>query len=146
MKLLIKLSFTALLSIAFIASAKAQTSDYIIDNHNDTIWCSVKSLRGKLNYKPLNSTNNKYIEITTRNVKEFHTAKHNRTFRKIYEDGLWPSTDFLKVVERGTISLYEETTYYNDNSTDHWYVSKNSDTATLLKTSGLSIYIKSRKK
>jgi hypothetical protein len=140
------LTTTAFLFILF-ASAHAQSSDYIINNNNDTIKCHVKeSLGGLVRYRLNNGGNGKYIKINIDSIKEYYLSKHKAAYRRIYANNYvyGASFDYLRVIERGVISLYQETTYYSDNSTDRWYISKNSDTAQLLKTSGLSIFIRSR--
>jgi hypothetical protein len=142
------LTTTALLFILFV-SARAQTPDYIINNNNDTIKCLVKeSLGGQVRYKLSNAVNGKYIKINIDSIKEYYLSKHKAAYRRIYANNYvyGASFEYLRVVERGVISLYQETTYYADNSTDRWYISKNSDTAEFLKTDGLSIFIKSRGK
>ena len=142
------LTTTAFLFILF-ASARAQTLDYIINNNNDTIKCHVKeSLGGQVRYKLNNTGNSKYVKINIDSIKEYYLSKHKAAYRRIYANNYvyGASFEYLRVVERGVISLYQETTYYEDNSTNRWYISKNSDTAEFLKTDGLSIFIKSRGK
>ena len=142
------LTTTAFLFILF-AYAHAQTWDYIINNNNDTIKCRVKeSLGGQVRYKLNNAGNSKYVKINIDSIKEYYLSKHKAAYRRIHANNYvyGASFEYLRVIERGVISLYLETTYYSDNSTDKWYISKNSDTAELLKTDGLSIFIKSRGK
>lgn len=130
--------------------AQKPTFDYVINNDNDTIKCQVKeSLGGLVRYKLNNGGNGKYIKVNIDSIKDYYLSKHKAAYRRIHANnfvyGL--SFEYLRVVERGVISLYLETTYYSDdNSTDKWYIAKNCDTAELLKTSGLSIFIKSRGK
>lgn len=43
----------------------------------------------------------------------------------------------MTVLEKGKISLYEVIVYYKYSATTYWYVAKNSDKVSLIKTNGL---------
>ena len=128
--------------------AKAQDNDYIINNHGDTIQCKIKTpaLGGEPKYQPINALHDAYVKITIEEIKEYYLSDPQITFRRIYIDSTkaGPAVAFMRPMERGTISIYlceTSTSYYTFHNTYYsfpaiqWYVTKNSDTATLLKTS-----------
>lgn len=136
-------------------TAKAQDKDYVINNLNDTILCKIKTsaLGGNPKYKPLNATQGDYIKITTEDIKEYYLSDPHIVFRRIYSKdstGKDLPVEFMRPLEKGTISIYlQETTttvrMYGQNKTSgytcvQWYVTKNSDTATLVRVSGRGIF------
>ncbi|GAB2687669.1 hypothetical protein GCM10027037_07440 [Mucilaginibacter koreensis] len=101
---------------------------------------------GSKNYK-INPSGEK-VKITPESVKEYFVARKNVHERAVFKNGK-SEPMFMSVVERGKISLYE-VIYRNygangiSSTTTEWYMSKNSDTVTALKTSGLFFLSKSK--
>jgi len=134
------------LPFLFAVSAKAQNSDYVVNNHGDTIKCSIKTpTMGQPKYHPLDAPNDTYIKITIEDIKEYYLAETDITIRRIYKDNTKASynVEFLRAFEKGAINLYleERSNSYSINNTTYgtryvdMYVTKGSDTARLLKTS-----------
>jgi hypothetical protein len=84
-------------------------------------------------------------EITEENIKEYSRSNRAKTYRAVYQ-GSSNKPNFMTVIERGKISLYElvqTNSYYggvsgtwNSTSQTDWYIGKNTDTVVSFKTSG----------
>ncbi len=55
-------------------TAEAQDSDYVINNHGDTIQCTIKipALGGEPKYQPLSAAHDGYVTITIEKIKEYY--------------------------------------------------------------------------
>lgn len=88
---------------------KAQKQDYIITNLGDTLICQIKlpvMSFGAPRYKTIDMHGWQRILLT--NTNEYYTAASNTLKRKVLKtDG---KAVFMKVLENGKISLYEEST------------------------------------
>jgi hypothetical protein len=128
-----------LLTAGFTSQAQ---NDRVISTNGDTVACEVyqpffHANKASYRYKTSNGDSRK---ITADSVKEFYNADRSIWFRRVIADRKkhW----FMSVVEDGKINLYEiivTTTspgangvFYNNSNTE-WYVSKGSDTVTILK-------------
>jgi len=136
------------LTIILLAAltARAQNNDRVITVSGDTIACRISFpfLGGAAKYRT--SKDEKAIKITTDNVKGYYVAGQSTWYRRVFWD---PKTLFSKsrlyfmtVVESGKINLYELIMTTNTfgangamytNSGKGWYVSKGTDTVTLIK-------------
>jgi len=155
-----KIPFTSIYLIAFLfilsISAKAQDNDYVINNHGDTILCKIKTpaFGGDPRYQPLNAPKDDYTKISIENIKEYYLSDPQVAFRRIYKDstGKGPNPVFMRPLERGEISIYLE-----DVSSSYagakgpytvqsavWFITKNSDTASAIKTAVVGIIKDSR--
>lgn len=119
-------TFLCLVSIFSFKHANAQESGYLITLSNDTINCSIfKNLKGEYTWKTPADRN--WRDFT--GAKEYHLNQSNVTYRL----KTLPDTNrilFLKVVEKGTVSLYEYfviKSSFNGRGfrTIRWYASKN---------------------
>lgn len=141
--------------LLFTIKAEAQTDslkfeDYVITVKGDTLKCAITF--------PL-MTNGRYTlpgtdksqKMDIKKIKEFYTTRKDDRERAVIKGDTSNKAVFLKVVENGKISLYEEIyTRYSfgmpSGSTTEWYIGKGSDLVTELKTSALISIGKSRKK
>jgi hypothetical protein len=115
--------------------------DYVITNSGDTLRCVVNgpSIFGIYKY----SFNNNTVKITLRNTKEFFIANKDLTMAAVFIDN-YSTPMFMKVIEKGQIRLFEiiMNNGYSAgntpiaNSSMEWFVSKGSDTVSLLKYNG----------
>ena len=151
MKIFLRSIIAIILIQTISVSAKSQNKDYVITNKGDTLYCIITfplfSKYGK--YQTADATETKQIKL--HEIKQFYSAKKKSVMRRIYrrleDEG---SAEFMQLVEQGEINLLQEvTTTYNaysgiSTSTTQWYVSKWSDNVVVIKTSGLSIFFKSR--
>jgi len=152
---------TALLIAAIIYSvtALAQNVDYIIKNNGDTVKCNIKvPLFGKNKYKLLNGPDNQYLKLEKDSVKEYYLSKGNIIYRRVIISNsglLFPYQKvFLQVIENGQVSLYIQQTTRStysptnpgtiDPMTEDWYVSKNSDTAKIVKPTDLGLFMRTK--
>ncbi len=153
---------TAILIAAIIAcsfTAVAQNFDYILNNRSDTIKCNIKTpLFGKNKYKLLNAGDSQYIRMEKDSIREYYLSKRNIIYRRVILNNsglLFPNQRvFLQVVENGQISLYVQmnakSTYSPTNPaiidpmTEDWYVSKNSDSAKIVKPTDLGLFMRTR--
>lgn len=143
---------TLVLVILFLLAipAKAQKGDYIITTKGDTLACTISApWVGSMKYSIENTEQPKKISI--KDIKEYYIAKKQIWCRKVYipiGGKVWPV--YLSVLESGRINLYEGIIHSsqppNYSSTTQWYVAKGSDTTKLLKTSSLTIFMRSRGK
>ncbi|WP_183562696.1 hypothetical protein [Mucilaginibacter sp. SP1R1] len=120
-------------------NARAQDQDYVITLKGDTIHCKVsKSIFGAFSYKAPGMDDSKRIKID--DIKEFDIAKKKTLYTLVHRDDK-NKPEFMEVVEKGNISLYQVTYYsysqYGSTTTTNWFVGKRSDTVSLLKTNGL---------
>lgn len=118
-------------------NASAQDQDYVITLKGDTIRCKVsKSIFGAFSYETPEMNGSKRIK--TNDIKEFIRKK--TIYASVHRDDKNKS-EFMEVVEKGVISLYQVTYYsysqYGSTSTTNWFVGKKSDTVSILKTNGL---------
>ncbi len=125
-------------------TAKAQ-QDYVITTNGDSIKCKVIiPFIGSPKYKIEGSNESKKIKINE--VKEYSIARENQTFRAVViknAGAFFPKgPSYMTVIEKGRINLYEMI-YTNTSangastSTKVWYVSKNTDTVSELKTTSI---------
>ncbi len=130
-------------------SAKAQKSDYVITDHGDTIKCHIED-SGRPKYKTSNAVKADYIKISADNVQEYYIARKKSFYRRVYIDKSNARVRFLKIIERGPISIYLQVENHPNltwnSQFDEWYIGKNSDTVKMLKSSGVAIFTKSEKK
>jgi hypothetical protein len=125
------------LLIAF--NARAQEPDYVITLKGDTIRCKVsRSIFGAFSYRVTVVDDSKRIK--TNEIKEFNMAKKKTLYTLVHRDDK-NKPEFMEVVEKGKISLYQVTYYsysqYGSTTTTNWFVGKGSDTVSILKTNGL---------
>lgn len=138
------ISLALLITPFCIVFAQKPTYDYVVNNNNDTIKCEIKDpFIGKIKYKPVTATNDRYIQVTPADIKEYYIAKNLRTYVAIVLPGS-TQVGYLAILERGKINLYEKVTS-NDNSFAHvtstetrWYVSK--DYASLQELKSNTVY------
>jgi hypothetical protein len=157
-RILIK-TFVLFIFLSLPSLVKAQNNDYVITTNGDTLACKISELGWvhNGNYKTEQMKTKKQIQLSE--IKEYYISKHNVIYRKVYKRANKPrSAEYLRVVENGKINLYEEinnTTYMSasggmySNSSSEWYISKNSDTAKVLKSSDMSLatlFFKSKEK
>ncbi len=101
--------FSTILLVLLIAASttKAQSTGYVITTKGDTIRCTVSSnlLLSRCRYKT--DTSKKAITIEKENIKEFCQPDKDIAFRLLTspESG---QLRFIRVIERGKITLYEE--------------------------------------
>lgn len=129
------LSLALLLFAAF--NAHAQKQDYIINTKGDTVWCNISNpLLSKIKYTTADGQSS---PITTETVSEYYCTGKKLLRRAVYVENK-TEPEFLTVVENGSVSLYEAVgTNYNGisgSSVTVWFISKDSDQADLIKTSG----------
>ncbi|SDF06320.1 hypothetical protein SAMN05216464_112106 [Mucilaginibacter pineti] len=121
---------------------KTQAQDYIITMKGDSIPCKTNRALGgvKFRYQTSEMKSNKTIKPTE--IKEFKNSEENVILRSVVIKGE-DNPKFLALVERGTISLYyvlgrRHVNHYGflnvTDAIDELYVSKGSDTVTLLKS------------
>ena len=137
---------------------KAQKQDYIINNLGDTVKCEVKvpPLFGVPRYKTAGS--NQWQRISLKNTNEYYTTQNHTLIRRVVKpDG---KAVFMKVLENGKISLYEESTTDTNmaagpNATPtttistEWYAAKTPDLNKVAKKIDLGSFglsFKSKKK
>ena len=153
MKIISTSALTLLIIFILAISAKAQKGDYVITTKGDTIACTISApMLGAMKYK-INKTDSteKPKKISVKDIKEFYTAKKDIWGRRVYVhayDTLYAV--YLSVIESGRINLYQEITNnsgpYGYTSSTQWYIAKGSDTTKILKTSSLSIFMRSKGK
>ncbi|MGZ3813925.1 MAG: hypothetical protein ACXVJN_19390 [Mucilaginibacter sp.] len=141
MKIFRLILIAAVIAIVPFCKSFAQKSiyNYVINNHNDTIKCEIiTTLFGKVKYQPVTATDDKYIRVKPAEIKEYYVAKDSSTYVPVTLPG---STDaeYLKLVERGRINLYEKITqtysqYGNGSTNYYWYVSKGNSPLKELKS------------
>ncbi|PTR01368.1 hypothetical protein C8P68_101602 [Mucilaginibacter yixingensis] len=132
------LPITLLLLAAF--NVHAQKKDYIINTKGDTIWCNISNpLLSKIKYT---TADGQSATVTTETVSEYYCIGKKIRRRAVYVENK-TEPEFLTVLENGSISLYEAVaTNYNGisgSSVTVWFISKDSDQADLIKTSGAII-------
>lgn len=138
MKGLIKISFF-IAAIFCCVTAKAQ-QDYVITTKGDTLHCKVNiPFIGGHKYKAAGMAD--AVKISTDDIKEYYIARKKALFLSVFKNG-GTKREFMPVLEKGKINLYEVVNNnYGPNgtstSTTTWYVSKGTDNAIELKTSGL---------
>jgi hypothetical protein len=128
--------------LAFSASAQ---SDYVITVKGDSTACKISTpFIGGIKYKSEAMTESQ--EITPDEIKEYYIARKNTRFRSVFSDRSSTSKPvFMKVIEKGRISLYEiiytntNITFNSNNtySTTVWYAGKGSDYVSVLKANAL---------
>ena len=143
-----KIFYNAVLCLTLLLSAKnlkAQNRDYVITNSGDTIKCTIAGPSLLKVYKYKTSDNGEFIKIKEQNIRDFYLGDKNILMRFVYiEDDAM--ANLMKVIENGRISLYEvvidhiRTNSLNNGTFDvsntEWFVSKESDTVSLLKYNG----------
>lgn len=134
-------TFCCCVFVLFIFKAKAQTDDYVITVKGDTLKCSISfPLIGPSKYKVPGGESEK---LDHAKIKEYYITRKDLLKRVVFM-GDKTKSDFLEVVENGSISLYKIVYNNGKTSTVEWYVGKASDRVSALKTSGLFLG-KSRK-
>ncbi|WP_426668175.1 hypothetical protein ACPPVU_18850 [Mucilaginibacter sp. McL0603] len=130
-------------------TAGAQNNDRVITINNDTIPCKIIGRTTFSTYKYTTSENGKAEKITKDKFREFYTGDKSIWYRKIFLGD--DEVVFMKVLERGKISLYETFVAIN-NMTTHisttnlkWYATKNSDTAVFIQTDASAIFTGNKK-
>jgi hypothetical protein len=130
-------------------TAGAQNNDRVITINNDTIPCKITGRSIFSTYKYSTTENGKTEKITKEKFREFYTGDKSIWYRKIFLGD--DEVVFMKVLERGKISLYETFVTVN-NMTTHisstnlrWYATKNSDTAVFIKTDAFAIFTGNKK-
>jgi hypothetical protein len=141
--------FSALLLTASVL--KAQDHDYVITLSGDTIKCKIL-FDGR--YKADGAAKSKRISFDE--IKEFYTVKDDKRCRAVYLPG-HKRPQFMAVVEKGKIDLYQETKNYaykdivgivSSTTVTEWYIAKGTDTVKVLKNSDFlwgSVFLKSKK-
>jgi hypothetical protein len=144
------LIFSLLSFVVLIAAAQrneTQYADYVIKLNGDSVRCTISTpLFGFMKYK--SASMNKPQKVTTDSIKEYSIAVDHKIYRRVFRDGL-KKPEFMNVIENGTICIYEvlqNTTYSGPGLTlgagatvRDWYVGKNSDKVTALKSSSMFI-------
>ena len=111
--------------------------NYVINTHNDTIKCEMRTtLFGAVKYQPI-ASNGKFIKVTTKEIKEYYTAKDSSTHVAItLPDRNDP--EYVKLLERGKINLYEQLvvsySQYGSNRNYYWYISKDNSPLKQIKS------------
>ena len=129
--------------IAATLTARAQNNDRVITVKNDTIPCTISGPNMFFTFKYTTIENGPTIKIKKEEVKEFYSADKKTWFRKIFfgDDHIL----FMRVLEKGTISLYETFASVGNVTNTLWYATKNTDTAVYIKTDALSIFSGTKK-
>lgn len=145
MKPLITKTLILMAITLFAFTAKAQQEDYVITTKGDSIKCKVITpFIGSAKYKVEGTAGSKKIKIDE--IKEYSITRNNQTFRSVViknAGAFFPKKPvFMTVIEKGKINLYEmiyTTTGANgvSTSTKVWYVGKNTDTVSELKTTSI---------
>jgi hypothetical protein len=138
-----------LCSTVFLNKIYAQNNDRVITINNDTIPCKIIGRTTFSTYKYTTSENGKAEKIIKDKFREFYSSDKSIWYRKIFLGD--DEVVFMKVLERGKISLYETFVTIN-NMTTHisttnlrWYGTKNSDTAMFIKTDAFAIFTGNKK-
>jgi hypothetical protein len=137
-----KINLIALTTLLVAAlTARAQNNDRVITITGDTIACQINvPVFGAPKYRT--SENEKAKKIKTDSVKEYYTADKSIWLKRVfYNPKVLRSRNkvcFMTVVESGKINLYELITDYNNVTITGWYASKGTDTAILIKETGLT--------
>jgi hypothetical protein len=127
--------------LLFTLNANAQTEDYVITTKGDTLKCSISfPLIGASKYTLAGGGAKKFDRDE---IKEYYITRKDLRKRAVFKEDK-TKAEYMTVIENGPISLYEVIyTHYNQfggsYSTTDWYVSKNSERVTGLKTSSLFI-------
>jgi hypothetical protein len=124
----------------FYMNLKAQNKDYIITNTGDTIKCNTIKTVVFGGYKYKTTNNGEFVKIKEQNVKEVYMADKDILTSSVFV-GHNPKPIFMTVIEKGKICLFEiqmSSGSYGGtiSSNTEWFVSKGTDTVTLLKYSG----------
>jgi len=136
MKIFRLITILHVVTIVFALTAQAQT-DYVITAKGDSIRCKISMpLFGDTKYKGVAMSEPKKID--PEEIKQYFIARKNLLERSVLTDST-SKPEFMTVIEKGKINLYQKIIYFDDSSITTWYISKNSDEVVALKTSGLSL-------
>jgi hypothetical protein len=139
--------------IAFITllvaslSGRAQNNDRVITMNNDTIRCTISGPIFFRSYKYSTTDSSHTTKIDKNDVREFYSADKKIWFREIYPSKglLFSYPLFMKVLERGKISLYETWVQVNGVTNTLWYATKINDTGIYIKTNAFAIFSGTKK-
>jgi hypothetical protein len=145
--------------LLFALATRAQNRDYVITVKGDTLQCVITMPLFMQNGKYQTANMPKPHQIVMGEIKEYYIAKKDILYRKVYKrPGKRGSAAYMIVLENGKINLYEEISQtYNSNpassvptgsSSEENYISKNSDTVKVLRSSEISVeslFLKSKK-
>jgi hypothetical protein len=142
MKILIAQAIIFIAAITLTFSANAQ-SDYVITVKGDSIPCKISTpLFGGIKYQ--SATMSEPKKINPDEIEEYYITGQNVLHRAIFIDNNRKPV-YSTVVEKGRISLFEmvyTTTNFNGamattTTTKTWYITKGTDHAKSLKSTGI---------
>lgn len=137
------LGTTLLFALPATAQQDEHALDYVITLKGDSIPCRIKiPLFGNPRYEVAGI--NKANKIKPDEIKAYYIARKKTLWGSVFKNGK-NERQFMTVIEKGKISLYElinNGSTYNGTTTTTtttttWYISKGSDIANEIKTSGL---------
>jgi len=135
--------FFVLTTLVSISAQAQDYPDYVITVKGDSIPCRITDpLIGRGRYK--DSTMPAAVRITADRIKEYYISDGKQLYRTVYiNDDKIP--EFLRVLENGTISLYQEIDkYYSSlygpgpSTIENWLVGKNTDHVIYFKKSSFN--------
>ncbi len=87
-------------------SAKSQKKDYVIITRGDTIYCKLKfpAMSDYGYYKTDDVSEDE--KLNPYQINEYYVAKKNTLYKTVFEPGT-KQLQFMQVIEKGKISLYE---------------------------------------